>query len=130
MASRSTHSSDIHIDQIFYVPEGFVGVEQNDKKSTSAPLEGVEDIVNPAGQDMYAVSDEVSADDYSAESYDTDPTAVFQEGYEDGLYPPDIIGVVSQVVRQTSAGNQVVDVVIEVEDMPNALNYELRVTKI
>ena len=45
------------------------------------------------------------------------------------LYPPDHIDVVSQTMYQTTDGRYVVDVVIEVEDIPNVTGYEVGLTK-
>lgn len=46
----------------------------------------------------------------------------------DILEAPGSLEVVSQTVRTAPDGRQVVDLVIEVEDVDGALNYELRVT--
>lgn len=46
----------------------------------------------------------------------------------DILDPPDSLVIVSQTVRTAPDGRQVVDVVVEVEDIPSALNYDIRVT--
>lgn len=45
-----------------------------------------------------------------------------------GLLPPGSITVLEQVVRQGAGGKDVVDLVIEVEDMPGATEYEVRVS--
>lgn len=52
------------------------------------------------------------------------------ESNEAILLPPDYISVVSQVMRQTSDGRYVVDVVLEVEDIPNVTGYEVGLTKL
>lgn len=46
----------------------------------------------------------------------------------DILDPPGSLEIVSQTVRTAPDGRQVVDIVIEVEDIDGALNYEIRVT--
>ena len=45
------------------------------------------------------------------------------------LAPPANITIVSQSVRPLSGGSYVVDVVIEVEDVPGVTNYETRLSK-
>lgn len=43
---------------------------------------------------------------------------------------PNIVGVVSQQVRRAPSGDNVIDVVIDVEDVLGATKYEFRVTKV
>ena len=45
------------------------------------------------------------------------------------LLPPDWVQVVSQVMRQTSDGRYVVDVILEVEDLAGVTGYEVGITK-
>lgn len=45
------------------------------------------------------------------------------------LRPPDYITVVSQVMRQATDGRFVVDVILEVDDMPTVTKYEVGITK-
>lgn len=98
----------------------------------------VEYALNP----MFHIPEETDEFYYSDEDINTDVDSVEENSLYDGFVGdyddldysdspgvPDIIGVVSQTVRTTAAGNQVVDVIIEVEDMDAASNYELRVTK-
>lgn len=44
----------------------------------------------------------------------------------EGLQPPQNVRVVEQVYRRDAAGKTVVDLIIEVEDMPGATEYEIR----
>lgn len=44
-----------------------------------------------------------------------------------GLRPPGSITVIESRVRQGPGGKDVVDLIIEVEDMPGATEYEVRV---
>lgn len=48
----------------------------------------------------------------------------------DGIPVPDILGIISQKMRRTKAGNQVIDVLFDVEDIEGAVKYELRVVKL
>lgn len=45
-----------------------------------------------------------------------------------GLLPPDNITVISQKLRRGKGGKDVVDLVIEVDDVQGATEYEVRVT--
>lgn len=45
-----------------------------------------------------------------------------------GLLPPNNVTVVEQRIRRGTGGKDVVDLIIEVEDMPGATEYEVRVT--
>lgn len=47
-----------------------------------------------------------------------------------GLAVPDAVTVVSQTVKTSPSGQQLVDIVIDVTDVPGAVNYEVRITKI
>jgi len=48
----------------------------------------------------------------------------------DTLYPPSTVTVIEQQVRALSGGNYAVDVIIEVEDVAGAEEYEVRLTKL
>jgi hypothetical protein len=45
------------------------------------------------------------------------------------LGAPDWFYIVSQTVRSTPGGGQVVDVLLEIEDKPGVVEYEVRITK-
>lgn len=45
-----------------------------------------------------------------------------------GLMPPNNIEIVEQRLRRNKGGKDVVDLIIEVEDVPGADEYEVRVT--
>lgn len=44
------------------------------------------------------------------------------------LRPPEHVVLVEQIVRQAPGGKDVVDLIFEVEDVPGASEYEVRVT--
>lgn len=46
------------------------------------------------------------------------------------LFPPDSVTLVSQQVRVTDDGRFVVDVILEVEDIPGVINFDVRTAKI
>lgn len=47
-----------------------------------------------------------------------------------GLQPPESVMVVDQVFRKGADGKTVVDLVLEVEDVPGASEYEVRTSRI
>jgi hypothetical protein len=47
-----------------------------------------------------------------------------------GIPTPHILGVIEQTVRTLPSGTQVVDIVLEVEDIPGIEEFEVRVAKI
>lgn len=61
-------------------------------------------------------------------SYTDDMEGTFDSKDESRMLPPDYITVVSQTARVTSGGT-VVDVVIDVEDIANVGQFEVRLTK-
>lgn len=106
MAQRAVKRSQSVVDPMFYIPEG---------------------------TDEFVYSDEAVSVGDSLEETVIDDTFVGEDDYADysdtpGV--PDIMGVVSQTIRTTAAGNQVVDLVIEVDAMEALSKYEVRVTKI
>lgn len=77
--------------------------------------------------------------DTPAEGDDVDPSDSLGIDDEDGgdlnedfsndiLDPPGSMEIVSQTVRTAPDGRQVVDIIIDVEDVSGALNYEVRIT--
>lgn len=44
-----------------------------------------------------------------------------------GLQPPETVTVIEQITRKGADGRSVVDLVVEVQDMPGATEYEVRV---
>lgn len=100
---------DVVIDSIFFVPEDIVGVRQ-----------ATEEELVPSTDDEYDDgSTEYSLDvDEETDVLDTPGT----------LQTPQYVNVVSQTVRFTADGRSVVDVVLDVENVPGAINYEVRVS--
>lgn len=96
------------IDPNFYIPDGL--------KNTTTTFTD-DDGDNPWDDDNYDLQNDV--DDLTDDDIITDR-----------LPAPTSIQVLSQTIRTSSDGTQVVDVEIEVEDVPGAFNYEIRLTKI
>lgn len=101
------------IDPAFFLPPDVIGVIVSE---TSVPSEREEDEVLEA-----QVIDEVTEGGENVAS---------PEGAADALVPPSWMTVISQTGRIARDGRSVVDVVVELEDIPGSLNYELRLTKV
>ena len=58
----------------------------------------------------------------------------YDDGYDDqddlALDTPEDFQIISQTLRRGPGGQQVVDIVIQVEDIAGATNYEIQVTKV
>lgn len=105
MAEKSVKRTTTELDPMFFIPEGVDEFIYHDRETT------------------YETSQEETGDDFFVtDDGDAD--------YFDGPATPEIIEVVSQTIRTTAAGNQVVDLVVEVEDLAGLSKYEFRVTKI
>lgn len=101
-------------------------------KRTQTVLSPMFDI--PEGTDEFSYDDqELFVEDEIIEETTVDDGYVGGDDfgdYDDRPGFPDIIGIVSQTIRTTPAGNQVVDVVLEVDDITALSKYEIRVTKL
>ncbi len=108
MAKRE-RTKDIYVDPMFYVPPG---VEFKTKKEVPGGTEPED----PDNLDAFtgAPGDIGGAD----------------PGPGGALATPTTFTVVEQIVRITTNGQAVVDLVVEVGDVPGATNYEFRVTAI
>lgn len=111
MAENSNPSSAdfITVDPNFFLPPNLAGIG----------YAGSED-----GPDGSMDDQEISGegDSGSVSTIDPLPTSPV-------LRPPDYANVVSQIMRQTSDGRYVVDVIIDVEDVPDVARYDVGVTK-
>lgn len=102
------------IDQNFGIPAGL------DQTGTKASDDANNDVV---------FTDETNQIDIQTQTDEDDNSDLDEDGGDDGSTPPNSIQIVQQTVRTAPDGRQVVDIVIEVEDVPGALNYDIRVTK-
>jgi len=102
MSSKSVKRSQTNIDPRFFIPEG---VDEFVYGKTSAG-----DGVGSEAPDEFVLS---------ADGGD----------YEE-VVTPDILGVIDQVVRTAKGGVQVVDVVLDVEDIIGASEYQFRVVSL
>lgn len=111
MADRASIQGLTHLDPMFYIPDGAT-------EFTYGQVKDVPDIFS---------DDELDGSDSEYSPYDDD-LGVSDGG--DTPPTPSILGVVSQTITRTAAGNEVVDVVIEVDDIDGVTNYQFRISKI
>lgn len=67
--------------------------------------------------------------DVQSETLDDDDSAIDEDESGDGLDVPGTFEIISQTVRTAPDGSQVIDIVIDVEEVENAVKYEVRITK-
>jgi hypothetical protein len=74
--------------------------------------------------------DEDMVDDYDPylETGSDDSDTVEARGVDEALGVPDSFSIISQTVRTAADGSQVIDIVLDLEEVPNAINYEVRVS--
>ena len=103
MANKSLKIEVNKVDPMFNIPDGITELEYNEDTPSELVLTQDSD-----GNFVYAPNN---------------PTPQY------GVATPNIIGIVGQTKRTTKSGSQVVDVVIEVDDIPGA-SYEIRINKV
>lgn len=115
MAKRSIATRKTLIDPLFALPPG--GEEEFVFSRDTA--DG--DIGNITDDDFYD-GDDVDDDDYDdGETPDNDFA----------LDTPEIVGILPpQILRRAPGGQQVVDIVLEVEEVLDATTYEIQVDKV
>lgn len=100
------------VDPRFFLPEGIIDARPANQDETKA-YRNPEFIVEQEPESLNSLEIASGA----------------EPGTASVLSAPNFINIVSQVVRFTSDGSQVVDVTIEVEDVIGAENYDIRMTK-
>lgn len=110
-SGRIVKKPEIVVDPNFYVPPGITDVRTQTNEERGAIQPGSRGVEGGDGIDI----------EYTFDNPDLDPAGM--------LRPPAWMKVISQVVRQGPAGQQVVDVILEVEDVPGADDYQVRVSK-
>lgn len=114
MVSRAARKSPVIIDPSFYVPPETIGVD--------FIYDGADEYSDELIQPDDTIDDIDSYIGYDEDESDYTPD-------EPELDSPDFT-VVSQTVRIAPDGTSVVDVLISVDDVPGAIDYDVRVTKI
>lgn len=104
---------DVVIDPNFFLPPGVVDARYpNDEETDQAEVDEVTDAEDASEDIVY----------YEAPENDEDNDVTT-------LYPPDSVVVVSQTIRTGDNGQQVVDVILEVEDVSDSIQVDVRMAK-
>lgn len=117
--ARTSPPNKTPIDPLFTIPAG-----AEDEFTFSREF-----VDNEAEFDMPSLTE--VGDDFSQTDFED-----YVEQDSDGeqtyftLDTPNEFSVISQIIRRTSSGQMVVDIVVQVEDVLDALTYEIRVTKV
>ena len=115
----------VTLDPNFFLPPNVVDMRYADLEveSDSATTRSTEtgEVINVDYQEV----------DYSEIAPNPDDAAGAGNGTTSPtlIQPPDSVTVVSQTVRQTADGKFVVDVTLDVEDIPGVVQYDVRLTK-
>ena len=67
--------------------------------------------------------------DIQTETDEDDNSLLNEDEIDDELGVPGSADIISQTVRTTPAGNQVVDVVLDIDGIDGSVKYEIRITK-
>lgn len=89
----------------------------------------------PGSEDEFVYTRNITDDDvFLDEEFNDVSDITFDDGSDDlngvELEVPEDFTIVSQAIRYAPGGQQVVDVVIEVEDIEGAIEYEIQVVKV
>jgi len=110
---------DIILDPNFFLPPGVVDARYPDE--IEVDQEETTDVIDT--DDVLDVdSDTLSEVDEPEETGEDNETSV--------LLPPDTVIVVSQTIRAGENGQQVVDVILEVPDVDESIQIDVRMTKV
>lgn len=108
---------DVVIDPNFFLPPGVVDARYPNEIEVTT--EEVTDVVDT--DDILDVEDDDVVLDEPGETGEDNDTVI--------LYPPDTAIVVSQTIRFDATGKQVVDVILEVPDVQDSIQVDVRMTK-
>lgn len=113
MASNSVKPTETVLDPTFFIPEGVSEFVYSDSTPSQATDQEVDTSISDEGpgDDVYLTDDSDARDEIVL------------------LDAPDELTVVSQTVRTGPGGQQVIDIVCEIADVPGASNYEVHITK-
>lgn len=109
---------EVTVNPVFFLPDGVIDVRVKERN---------ERIVG----DGTEIDFEFDADDVTGEDAQKDDDFGGEEDESPGasLKAPSWLVVVEQIVRVAPDGRTTVDVTLEVENIPGALNYEVRLAK-
>lgn len=109
---------EVTVDPRLFVPDGVIDLNAKSKET---------DPDNPTDIPELDVADETSGEGVVYDSFDD---AGRDSTENDTLPAPQYINVVSQTVRFGPDGSALVDVTVEVEEVPGVSNFEIRVTRV
>jgi hypothetical protein len=119
---------EVAIDPRLFIPDGVIGIgvksTEIDPDSPTPTADNASEAVD--GGASAPGTGNGSNVDYE-ESTNNDVAVESGEVYK--LPTPQTLTIVSQTIRIAPDGSSLVDVVIEVEDIPGVSNYDVRVTK-
>lgn len=107
---------DVIIDPNFFLPPGVVDARYPNEIEVTT--DEVDDVVDT--DDVLDADSDVILEEPEETGEDNDTTL---------LYPPDTAIVVSQTLRFDGTGKQVVDVILEVPDVQDSIQVDVRMTK-
>lgn len=111
-----------------------------DRASTDKTIIDPRFVIPEGAEEIFAYSKELTEEDYAdADFLDFEDGAIddYLDYTDDGsdddeqniLDVPTGLVIINQVLRRAPGGQATVDVVIQVDDVPGATNYEIQVTK-
>jgi hypothetical protein len=104
---------DVVIDPNFFLPPGVVDARYP----------------NGTEVDQNEVDETTDVEDAPVEIVFDEPAETDEDNDVTTLYPPDSVIVVSQTIRTGDNGQQVVDVILEVEDVSDSIQVDVRMAK-
>lgn len=120
----------VTLDPRLFVPDGVIDIgvkstEIDPDNPTANPLDDEEITENGSGTDVGTGDDGGDSPVYTPPTNDVPA----ENGESDALPVPQSINIVSQTIRIAPDGSSLVDVVIEIDDIPGVTNFDVRVTK-
>lgn len=107
---------DVVIDPNFFLPPGVVDARYPNEIEVTT--DEITDVVDT--DDILDADSDTTLDEPEETGEDNDTVI---------LYPPDTVIVVSQTIRFDGSGKQVVDVILEVPDVQDSIQVDVRMTK-
>jgi hypothetical protein len=120
---------EVNLDPRLFIPDGVIDIGV---KSSGIDPENPTD--TPSATSAEAIEgvevDDSGTTDDGEVHYDEPSNLPVESGDEEDKLPtPQYIEIVSQTIRIAPDGSSLVDVVINVEDIPGISNYDVRMTK-
>ncbi|ASR76494.1 hypothetical protein SEA_TRIBUTE_60 [Streptomyces phage Tribute] len=107
---------DVVIDPNFFLPPGVVDARYPNEIEVTT--DEITDVIDT--DDILDADSDTNLDEPEETGEDNDTVI---------LYPPDTAIVVSQTIRFDGSGKQVVDVILEIPDVQDSIQVDVRMTK-